>query len=420
VQRGLESEKRKGLGFVSGLLIGIFLSASVVILGFLAGKYLHSDDKSSTLESGNSIVVNGIVDKDDIISSEFIKKVNTIEMLIEELYYLEEVDDETMREGAYEGIVAALGDPYSVYYTPEEAEEIFAQTEGIYYGIGAYVQLDTVTGYGMITGTIKGTPAEEAGLRSGDIIYKVEDEDMAGLDLTQVVSRIKGEEGTKVHITLIREGQELEVDVERRKIESPTVESSMLDDKMGYVQIAEFDDVTVHQFSEALEMLKENNAEGMILDLRANPGGSLYAVVDIADMLLGEGLVVYTEDKKGNREVFDSDANMLIDIPIVILVDGNSASASEVLSGALKDHGKATLVGTTTFGKGIVQTIRTMRDGSAIKLTISAYYTPSGTNIHGTGIEPDVVVEFDGEAYYGEGFDNQLEKAKEVLSEIIK
>lgn len=416
----LEKEKRKGLGFVGGLLTGILLSALVAAIGFFAGEYLRDEEKDTVSENGNAIVVDASAEQEDIINIDFFRKVDAIETLIEELYYLEEVEEETMREGAYEGIVAALGDPYSVYYTAEEAEEIFTQTEGIYYGIGAYVQLDTVTGYGMVTGTIKETPAEEAGLRAGDIIYKVEGEDMAGLDLTQVVSRIKGEEGTKVHITLIRDGQELEVDVERRKIESPTVEFSMLDDKMGYVQIAEFDDVTVHQFEEALENLKTNNAQGMILDLRANPGGSLYSVVDIADMLLGEGLVVYTEDKKGNREVYESDANMLIDIPIVILVDGNSASASEVLSGALKDHGKATLVGTTTFGKGIVQTIQTMRDGSAVKLTISAYYTPSGTNIHGTGIEPDVVVEFDGEAYYGEGFDNQLEKAKEVLSEMLQ
>lgn len=417
----MEKERRKGFGFISGLLVGVVLSSLVVVLGFIAGQIAQGRNQSSIAGNVNSASPNVTTTyNDDIINSDFIKKVNTIETLIEEMYYLEEVDEETMREGAYEGIVAALGDPYSVYYTPEEAEEIFAQSEGIYYGIGAYVQLDTVTGYGMITGTIKGTPAEEAGLRAGDIIYKVEGEDMYGLDLTQVVARIKGEEGTKVHITLVRDGEELEVDVERRKIESPTVEYSMLDDKMGYVQITEFDDVTVHQFSEALGSLKDNHAEGMILDLRANPGGNLYAVVDIADMLLGEGLIVYTEDKQGHKETYNSDAGMEIDIPIVILVDGNSASASEVLSGALKDHGKATLVGTTTFGKGIVQTIRTLRDGSAVKLTISAYYTPSGTNIHGTGIEPDVIVEFDGDAYYNEDFDNQLEKAKEVLSSILE
>lgn len=412
----VEKAKQHGLGFMSGLLAGILLTLLVMIFGFWLRQFVAEYGASGIETSSDG---SDVVTEPGIMNADFIRKLAKIEALIEEYYYLEEVADETLREGAYEGVVEALGDPYSVYYTPEEAEEVFAQSEGIYYGIGAYVQLDTVTGYGMITGTIKGTPAEEAGLRADDLIYKVEGEDMAGLELDQVVARIKGEEGTKVHITLVRDGKEIEVEVERRKIESPTVEHNMLDDKMGYVRITEFDDVTVNQFTEALESLKAQNAEGMILDLRANPGGSLYAVVDIADMLLEDGLILYTEDKAGYREEYRSDEKTVIDIPIVILVDGHSASASEVLSGALKDHDKATLVGTTTFGKGIVQTLRTLQDGSALKLTISAYYTPSGTNIHGTGIEPDIIVEFDGEAYYDEGFDNQLEKAKEVLSDMI-
>ena len=412
----METEKRSGFGFIGGLLLGVLMTSFIVVVGFSIGQNVNGDSTSSVgtgAQSGISVSENGIV------NSEFLQKVSTIETLIDQIYYLDEVSAETLREGAYEGIVAALGDLYSVYYTSEEAEEVFEQSEGIYYGIGAYVQMDTVSGYAKITGTIKGTPAEEAGLQAGDILYMVEGEDMAGLDVTQVVLRIKGEEGTKVHLTLVRDNEYVEVDVERRKIESPTIEYSMLDDRMGYVQITEFDDVTVNQFSEALDSLQAADAQGMILDLRGNPGGNLYSVVDIADMLLGEGLILYTEDKQGRREEYSSKASMAIDIPIVVLVDGNSASASEVLSGALKDHGKATLVGTTTFGKGIVQTIRTLRDGSAIKLTMSAYYTPSGTNIHGTGIEPDVVVEFDGEAYQENGYDNQLEKAKEVLGEML-
>lgn len=411
----MERKNKRGFGFIAGLLSGVAVTSIVVVVAFVLGQNVNKNYTSVTVSDSEEAFL-----QESIINSEFLQKVETLEMLIKSRYYLDEVDSDTLREGAYEGIVNALGDPYSVYYTKEEAEELFQDTEGIYYGIGAYVQLDSVTGYGMISGTIKGAPAEEVGLRAGDIIYKVEGEDMGGLELSQVVARIKGEEGTKVHITLVRDGEELEVDVERRKVESPTVSYEMLDEQKGYVQITEFDDVTVHQFEEALEFLKDNKAQGMILDLRANPGGSLNAVVEIADMLLGDGLILYTEDKQGNCDEYRSDADMAIDIPIVVLVDGNSASASEVLSGALKDHEKATLVGTTTFGKGIVQTIRSLKDGSALKLTISAYYTPSGTNIHGTGIEPDVVVEFDSEAYYGEEhFDNQLDKAKEVLGDLL-
>lgn len=411
----MEKENQRGFGFIGGLLTGVILTSFVVVFGFVTGQVIK-EEHSAGVEKETSVTVS---QSDGIVNETFLKKVETIEKLIEESYYLEEVDVDVLREGAYEGIVDSLGDVYSVYYTPEEAEELFEQSRGIYYGIGAYVQLDEETGYPMISGIIKNTPAEEAGLRSGDIFYLIDGEDVGGLDLTQVVMRIKGEEGTKVHITMIRDNEEFEVEIERRQIESPTVEYKMLNDDMGYIQLIEFDDVTVEQFREALDSMKAENAKGLILDLRGNPGGNLYAVVDIADMLLGEGLVLYTEDKQGHREEYTSDAAMEIDIPIVVLVDGNSASAAEVLSGALKDHEKAILVGTTTFGKGIVQNIRTLKDGSALKLTTSAYYTPSGANIHGIGIEPDVLVEFDGEAYYGDGFDNQLEKAKEVLSELL-
>lgn len=416
----MEKEKRSGLGFISGLLTGVAATSLIVVVGYAIGQGVAGSEQQT---SGNQYqdVVDVEVDAHSLINQEFLQKIATLEAQIKANYYLDEVTNEQLREGAYKGVVDSLDDIYSVYYTAEEAEEIFNQSEGIYYGIGAYCQMDTLTGYVKVTGTIKGTPAEEAGLQAGDILYMVDGEDMGGLTIDQVVLRIKGEEGTKVHLTLVRDDEYVEVDVERRKIESPTVEYRMLEDGMGYVQLTEFDDVTVEQFDKALKGLKAENAQGMILDLRGNPGGNLSTVLEVADMLLDKGMILYIEDKQGNRDEYYAENGMDWNLPVVLLVDGNSASASEVLSGALKDHGRATLVGTTTFGKGIVQNLRTLKDGSALKLTISAYYTPKGTTVHGKGIEPDVVVEFDAEAYYGEQhIDNQLEKAKEVLAEILK
>ncbi len=418
----MEKGKRSGLGlsFIGGFLTGVAVISLIVVIGYGIGMNIAEDNKQAA-GSQYGAVVDVEIAADSIITKEFLQKVATLESLIEANYYLDEVTDEELREGAYEGIVAALGDVYSVYYTPEEAEEVFNQSEGIYYGIGAYCAMDTVSGYVKIINAMPGTPAEEAGLLPGDIIYMVNGEDMGGLSIDQVVLRIKGEEGTKVNLTLVRDNEYVEVEVERRKVESPTVEYSMLDDRMGYVQLLEFDEVTVDQFADALEGLKKEKAQGMILDLRGNPGGNLTTVLEIADMFLDKQMILYIEDKKGNREEYYAKDGQDWELPVVVLVDGNSASASEVLSGALKDHKRATLVGTTTFGKGIVQNLRTLKDGSALKLTVSAYYTPAGVNVHGTGIEPDVEVPFDAEAYKAEpSVDNQLEKAKEVLAEILQ
>ena len=326
-----------------------------------------------------------------------------------------------MIEGMYAGVVASLGDPYSVYYTADEWKEMMQETEGIYYGIGAYISLDKTTGFGKINGVIENTPAQDAGLRENDIIYKIDGESAQGLDLTEIVSRIKGEEGTTVHLTIYREGEKdyLEMDVVRKQIESPTVNYEMLENNIGYIQITEFDDVTVNQFKEAMTAVKKAGASGLILDLRSNPGGSLSAVVDISRQLLPEGLIVYTEDRAGERVEYSCDGTSEIQMPLVVLINGNSASASEILAGAIKDYDKGILLGTTTFGKGIVQRILPLTDGTALKLTVSAYYTPKGNNIHNIGIEPDIVCEFDGDAYYDEGFDNQLDAAVKELNKMI-
>lgn len=400
----------KGLYLAAGMLLGAGLTSLVVAGGYYLGQ---SDSAVYTYSS------TAASDSESFVDSEFLSKLLTVEALIKNNYYLDEVDNQTLADGVFQGLMDSLGDVYSTYYTKEETEELQESTEGVYYGIGAYVQQDADTGYVKITGVIEGTPAEEAGFLAGDVIYAVDGEDVLGMDSSQVVALIKGDEGTWVTVTVMRDDELLDIDVERRRIETVTVTYEMLDDDIAYVQLTEFDDVTVEQFEEALEELQADGAAGLILDLRDNPGGSLYSVVEIADMLLGDGPILYTEDKSGNREEYTSDAARELDLPIVLLVNENSTSAAEVLTGALKDHGKATVVGVTTFGKGIVQTVRTLSDGSTVKLTTSAYYTPSGTNIHGVGITPDVEVELDTDAYLEDGSDNQLETAIETMKELL-
>lgn len=403
--------------FLVGLLTGIIVSAMTASCIFIGIKFAdvlqHRKAKPVSLEGTTA---------EKVVNDDSVAKLEAIEEVIGEYYYQEEdIDTNAMIEGMYAGIVDSLGDPYSVYYTAEEWKQMMQDTEGIYFGIGAYISLDKTTGFGKINGVIENTPAQEAGLRENDIIYEIDGESAQGLDLTEIVSRIKGEEGTTVHLTIYREGESdyLEMDVVRRQIESPTVNYEMLEDHIGYIQITEFDDVTVNQFDEAMQEIEKADAAGLILDLRSNPGGSLSAVVDISRQLLPEGLIVYTEDRAGERVEYSCDGDHEIRIPLVVLVNGNSASASEILAGAIKDYGKGVLVGTTTFGKGIVQRILPLTDGTAIKLTVSAYYTPKGNNIHNIGIEPDIVCEFDGDAYYDEGFDNQLERGVEEINKML-
>lgn len=410
-------QNNKGGVFLLGLLVGVIITALVGSCAYVGTRLYHLADgrlaKTASADGSSHA---------DLVNDDTLEKLEALEEVIDKYYYKDEdIDVEEMTEGMYSGLVDSLGDPYSVYYTAEEWQDLMADTEGIYYGIGAYLQLDTATGLARINGVIADTPAEEAGLRENDIIYQVDGEMIQGLELSEIVSRVKGEEGTTVHLTIVREGETdyLEFDVERRRIESPTVNYEMYDNGVGYIQITEFDEVTTDQFTEALAVIKGSGAKGLILDLRSNPGGSLPVVVDIARSILPKGLIVYTEDKYGKREEYTCDGKNELDIPMVVLINGNSASASEILAGAIKDYDKGTLIGTTTFGKGIVQRVLPLTDGTALKLTISSYYTPKGNNIHGIGIDPDIECEFDSEAYYERDVDNQLECAKQEIGKMI-
>lgn len=408
----------KGSIFLLGLLVGVIIMIFVGACAYVGTRlYQLAGSRTARTASADKISADGIINDDTV------EKLEALEEVIDQYYYRDEdIDPEAMTEGMYAGLVDSLGDPYSVYYTAEEWQQMMEETEGIYYGIGAYVSLDTTTGFAKISGVIANTPAEEAGLRENDIIYLVDGEATQGHELTEVTSMIKGEEGTTVHLTVYREGEAdyLEMDVTRRKIESPTVNYEMYNNGIGYIQITEFDDVTSDQFAEALAVIKGSDAKGLVLDLRSNPGGSLPVVVDIARSILPKGMIVYTEDKYGKRDEYTCDGKNELDIPLVVLINGNSASASEILAGAIKDYGKGTLIGTTTFGKGIVQRVLPLTDGTALKLTISSYYTPNGNNIHGIGIDPDIECEFDSEVYYDDGVDNQLERAKQEIEKMIR
>ena len=401
--------------FWGGVLTGILavvLLAGGVYLGNSVWLFYSRTQNVSVQESAEGVSENTVATQNTL------NKLDVIEETIEK-YYLESVDEQTLEDGIYKGLVEALGDPYSTYYAPDELAKIQEKTEGIYYGIGAYIGIDTDTSLPRLSGIIDGTPAQESGLRAGDLIYQVDGTDVQGMELEEVTSLVKGEEGTTVHLTIIRERQSdyLVMDVVRRQVESPTVNQEMLDDRIGYIQITEFDTVTLDQFTEALAVCRGKGMKGLILDLRGNPGGNLSTVCDIARQLLPEGLIVYTEDKNGKRTEYSCDGKHEITEELVVLVDSGSASASEILAGAVKDYGIGTLVGTTTYGKGIVQRIISLTDGSAVKLTVSHYYTPNGNNIHQVGIEPDIEIPFDGDAYYNNGVDNQLEKAVELMNE---
>lgn len=411
----VRKESAKKNGFLWGLLTGVLLMAvfccvTLLIFTFQVKKSAESKQK----ENQQYTLVR--LDNNGPITPVVLEKMQNVMELIHRRFYLDEVTDEQLLDGMYKGMVAALEDPFSEYYTVEELQKLLSDTSGVYYGIGAYVSIDQTYNMTKVSGVIAGSPAEEAKLRANDIIYEIDGVSTYEMSLDEAVKLIKGDEGTETVLTIIRDGETLKVPIIRRKVESPTVNSEMLPQDMGYLQIVQFDDVTPGQFKLALDGLKEQGMKGLILDLRANPGGTLDGVVDIAGQILPEGLIVYTEDKEGKRNEYYSDGKGELQIPIVVLVDMNTASAAEILSGAIQDYEKGTIIGTTTYGKGIVQSVISLPDDSAVKITVSAYYTPKGRNIHKLGIEPDIVCEFDADAYYGEeAFDNQLEKAKEVL-----
>ncbi len=403
-------------GFLSGLAGAILL----ITIGFAVISILPISNDN--FGKGKELSTSDKADSDKV--DDIVKKLEKLDKVIDK-NYMEEVDEEALVEGIYKGYVAGLGDPYSNYFTRQEYKDLMESSSGVYFGIGASVSQDITTGIIKIVKPFVSSPAYEEGLLPEDILYKVDGEEVTGKDLTEVVSKIKGPEGTTTDLTIIREGEndELEFVVPRRKIEIPTIEHVLLDNQIGYISILEFDQVTVQQFKDAIEELDSQGQRGLIIDVRDNPGGLLDAVSEMLNRILPEGLIVYTEDKYGKREEIRSDGKESFDKPLVVLTNGNSASASEIFAGAIQDYEIGTIVGTTTFGKGIVQSIFPFSDKSAIKVTVSKYFTPKGRDIHDIGINPDVEVELNEElrrkVVIEKDEDNQLQKGIEVLEDII-
>lgn len=348
-----------------------------------------------------------------------VQKIEYLEKLIDQ-EYLGEVDNDEMAEGVYAGLVYGLGDVYSRYYTADEYAQETASTDGAYAGIGVSIQKNKNGGV-QIAECYEGGPGADAGLQTGDVITAINDTDVTDMELSDAVSLIRENKDKTIVLTVFRENEEKsrEISVDVTDVELPSVFGEMLDKKTGYIQITQFTGVTPQQYKDMFAELKDKGMERLVIDLRDNPGGLLTSVCDILREILPEGLIVYTEDKDGNREEETCDGKNKLNMPLAVLVNENSASASEIFAGAVQDHGVGTIVGTTTYGKGVVQELRQLSDGSAVKLTVSNYYTPNGNSINKVGIKPDVEVKLASvllnkdEITHEE--DNQLQEALNVI-----
>lgn len=333
---------------------------------------------------GNKVVVS----KEVYESLKKYNKMLALESVIDEDFY-QEPSEEDLVNGAIKGLFSGLDDPYSQYYTQEEFERLKEQTSGSFVGIGVIISPTAEDDHITVVSPIEGSPAEKSGILAGDKILKVDGTTVSAKNSDEAVSMIKGKKGTEVELTIKRGEQIIEVKVKRDEIISKTVKSEVLEDNIGYLKITSFSEHTYNEFETALKSLKEKNIKGLVIDLRDNPGGLLSVCKDIADDLIGEGTIVYTKDNKGNTEYLKSDKDKL-GLPMAVLTNENSASASEILTGAIIDNEEGISVGTTTFGKGLVQSVRELKDGTGYKLTTAQYFTPNGDYINGKGIKPTI------------------------------
>ena len=409
VEQRIEERAKRRRGKLNGFLCfiaGMAVSFVLVYVGFVIALNKGGFTHIFTSGKGNKLDYKKIEEKTSLLQS------------IIDKYFLFDEDMTKVEDGIYAGMMNGLDDPYTVYYTKEEYKALNEDTEGKYSGIGASVSQNPKTKIITIVNVFDNSPAKEGGLLPGDIIYKIDGEEVTGTDLDVLVkTKIRGVEGSSFTMTVIRGDDKKQVDLNltRRSIEVQTVSSKMLNDGIGYVAVSQFDAVISEQFKSNIESLKSQGMKKLIVDLRGNPGGLLDQVVDMLDYILPEGLVLYTEDKNGNREEYYAKDPGELKIPMVVLVNENSASASEVFTATFKDFKWGKVVGKTTFGKGIVQNVLPLGDGTAIKITTQHYYPPSGYDLHKVGIKPDVDVDLNEGAVIGSDSDNQLSTALDIL-----
>lgn len=396
-----------GRGFKTGITIGI-LSALIVCSIAIAVLFIFKINKNQTGNTTSSL------------GASVVNKINSLVSVIDN-NFLFDVDDESLAEGIYKGLVAGLGDKYSSYYSAEDYKKLMQHTDGIsFFGINIEYIYDKEKNEFQVMGVEEGGAAQKAGMQAGDIIIKVDDTDVTSKDITDLGPYIKGEEGTPIKVTVLRNGKQLEFEMTRSGVNGQVVFASMSADGIGYIMIDNFEGDTADQFNKSYDQLKEKGMKAVIFDVRNNPGGRLDIVQAILDRLLPEGVLVYTMDKNGKREDFSSDANAVLDVPAVVLINGASASASEIFAGCLQDYEKAYVMGEKSYGKGLVQSILGFKDGSALKLTMRKYYTPNGRDINGVGIVPDEEVALDEERLNNEQYDTQFRAAREYLLNKIK
>ncbi len=422
----LEEEHRKEKeltrpAYWRGLMTGVLICAFVSLIMMFSVSIIVKKKANQTYKvidtSGSQATIHDIENK-----------LSSLEELVNQYYYYtDKVDMNVIAEQIYSAYMNGLKDKYAAYYTKDEMTQRIESVNGSYCGIGAVVSQNDKKEV-IVVQPYEDSPAEQAGLKQGDVILSIDGTALAGMTLDEAVSLVKGEEGSSAVFKVKREEDEFEVDIVRRQVAVQTVSSEMREGNVGYIYISSFELTTVDQFTQAVDKLIADGAEGIVFDLRNNGGGALDAVIDMLDYLLPEGLLMYVEDKYANRQNYTSDEECVNqEIPMAVLINDKSASASEVFTGALQDYERARIFGTKSYGKGVVQNLIPLSDGSGIKMTIAEYFTPKGRNFDGNGIDPDETVElpteeeaYDERGVLKEGYDTQLNKAVEYIKEEIK